>query len=304
MPDLAVIVVSWHVRELLRTCLFSLFEDLAESQLAAEVWVVDNASGDGTPELVAAEFPEVHLVAEQTNLGFVRANNNALRVILARQEDVPRYFWLLNPDTEVRAGSSELLLRALASEPQAGVVGPQLLNADGSLQPSAFRFPGLAQLAFDLGYLPARLYGSSLNGRYPRRCYERGKPFQVDHPLGAAMMVRRDAIAQVGLLDEGYWMYCEEIDWCWRMQRAGWNAYCVPRARVVHYGGQSSSQVRVGSFANLWTSRARLYSQHHNAATHRLARSLVRLEMRRRLKKATGEMADACRQVLQAWECG
>jgi GT2 family glycosyltransferase len=116
------------------------------------------------------------------------------------------------------------------------------------------------------------------------------------------MMIRVEAIDEVGLMDEGYHMYCEEIDWCWRMHRSGWEALCMPTARVVHHAGKSTSQVPVSSFLNLWTSRARLYARHHGPLTWRLARALVRLGMRRRMQRAAPEMATACQRVIQAWE--
>jgi N-acetylglucosaminyl-diphospho-decaprenol L-rhamnosyltransferase len=106
----------------------------------------------------------------------------------------------------------------------------------------------------------------------------------------------------VGLLDEGYRMYCEEIDWCWRMHEAGWHALCAPAAEVIHHAGRSTSQVPIPSFVNLWTSRARLYARHHGPLTWRLARAMIRLSMRHRMKIASPEMAEACRDVIQAWQ--
>jgi GT2 family glycosyltransferase len=285
-PDLAVVIVSWNVRELLADCLHSLFDDLAQSRLKAVVWVVDNGSTDGSPEMVARAFPAVRLITSEENLGFAAGNNLALREISNPKSQIPRYVWLLNPDTEVQVGATTALISALESNSDAGVAGAKLLYSDGSLQQSAFRFPGLLQLAFDLFPLPARFYETSLNGRYPRRLYEGQAPFPVDHPLGAAMMVRAETIAEVGLLDEGFWMYCEEIDWCWRMRQAGWLACCVPAAQVVHHAGRSTEQVRATSFAALWRSRLRLYDKHYPPSKRRLARWLVRLGMRWQMRQA------------------
>ncbi len=305
MPHLAVVIVSWNVRDLLAACLRSLFADLDLSGLEAQVWVVDNASTDGTPEMVAETFPAVHLIASQENLGFAAGNNLALKAILRNSQFAIRNsppVWLLNPDTEVQPGATVALVDFMERTPQAAVAGAKLLYADGSLQQSAFRFPGLVQLVFEFFPLPPRFYDTSLNGRYPRRLYEGDSPFPVDHPLGAAMMVRREAIEQVGLLDEDFWMYCEEIDWCWRLRKAGWQAYCVPAARVIHHAGQSSGQIRIPSFVNLWTSRARLYARHHGPITRWLAQALVRAGMRRRMQKASPEMIVACQQVIRAWD--
>jgi N-acetylglucosaminyl-diphospho-decaprenol L-rhamnosyltransferase len=302
-PHLAVVVVSWNVRGLLTACLRSLLADLASTELQTEVWVVDNGSTDDTPQMVAEAFPDVHLVASRENLGFVRGNNRALNEILDREAPPVDYFWLLNPDTEVQPGATAALIAALEAHPQAGIVGPKLLYPDGSLQHSAFRFPGLAQLLFELFPLPARLYDTRLNGRYPRRLYEGTAPFTVDHPLGASMLVRSQAIDDVGLMDEGFFMYCEEIDWCWRMRETGWRALCAPAAHVIHHAGQSSGQVRASSFANLWKSRAVLYARHHVPLKRHLAGILVRIGMKRRMRQTSSpEMLAACQQILQAWE--
>ncbi len=303
MPDLAVVIVSWNVRELLASCLHSLFVDLASSDGRSSVWVIDNASTDGTPEMVTECFPQVQLVAQDENLGFSAGNNVVLSRLTHESPPTgsPSYLWLLNPDTEVKPGAAATLIRALDRHPQAGMVGAKLLYPNGLLQHGAFRFPGLAQLAFELFPLPQHLYETRLNGRYPTHFYQKADPFRVDHPLGASMMVRADAVADVGLLDERYRMYCEEIDWCWRMQRAGWTRLCAPAAEVIHHGGQSTSQVPIPSFVDLWTSRARLYARHHGSTTWLLAQAMVRAGMRRRMESAEPEMVEACRDIIRAW---
>jgi N-acetylglucosaminyl-diphospho-decaprenol L-rhamnosyltransferase len=278
MRDLVVLIVNWNVRNLLRACLNSVLADLATSGLEAEVWTVDNASHDGSPEMLRAEFSQVCLLASQENLGFAGGNNLALRQLDAT--DPPRYTLLLNPDTIVRPGALRTLVDFMEDHPGVGVAGARLFYGDGSFQHSAFGFPGLWQILFDLYPLPARLYPSRLNGRYPRRWYERGEPFPVDHPLGAAMLVRWQVIRQVGFFDQEFHMYCEEIDWCMRIKRNGWKVYCVPQAEITHYEGQSARQIRSASFANLWRSRRRLYDKHYNPVKNCLARCLVRAGMR------------------------
>jgi N-acetylglucosaminyl-diphospho-decaprenol L-rhamnosyltransferase len=301
MLRLAVVIVSWNVRDLLRTCLQSLFADLEQSGLETQVWIVDNDSTDGSPQMVAESFPTANLVVSDENLGFVRANNRVLREIQDATPH-PKIIWLLNPDTQVLPGATVALLSALRADPQVGVVGPKLLYPDGSLQHSAFRFPGLIQLAFELFPFPARLYDTPLNGRYPRHCYASAKPFPVDFTLGASMMIKSAVITDVGMMDEGFFMYCEEIDWCWRMRKASWHICCAPDARVIHHAGQSSGQARVASFINLWKSRARLYARHHGPLTLRTAKLLIRVGMQRRMRDVSPEMVAACQQVIQAWE--
>jgi N-acetylglucosaminyl-diphospho-decaprenol L-rhamnosyltransferase len=302
MLHLAVVIVSWNVWELLAACLQSLFADVKRAGLEAQVWVVDNASADGTPEMVTEAFSAVRLIANKENLGFAAGNNRALREISNLQSPIPEYIWLLNPDTKVLPGATAALLSVLKTHPKVGMVGAKLLYPNGSLQHSAFRFPDLVQLIFEFFSLPARLYDTPLNGRYPRRLYDGEAPFSVDHPLGAAMMVRADVLSQVGLMDEGYWMYCEEIDWCWRIRKAGWQILCAPAARVIHHAGQSTAQVPTSSFVNLWVSRARLYARHHGPPTRRLAQALVCAGMRRRMRRGSPEMVAACQRVIRAWE--
>jgi GT2 family glycosyltransferase len=202
----------------------------------------------------------------------------------------------------IRPGTLRALVDFLRSTPRAGVAGANLVNPDGSPQECAFEFPGLWQAALDL-FPPSgpwqRLSKSRLNGRYPRRLFERGEPFRIGHPLGAACLARGEAVSQVGLLDEGYHMYCEEIDWAWRMRRAGWLAYCVPTAEVIHYGGQSARQARDEAFVNLWRSRKRLYERHHGRLTAAIVGGLVRLAMSRRAR--FGASPEPYLEVARLW---
>lgn len=295
--DLAIIIVSWNVHELLAACLRSLQTELANSDVTAEVWVVDNASTDGSAEMVRQKFPHVRLIASQANLGFAGGNNAALRAI-GFTEDIsgptddhtvsaalPQAVLLLNPDTEVQPGALAALYNFLVKTPQAGVVGAQLVYSDGTFQHSAFAMPGLWQLAIELLPGPGRLVESRLNGRYPRADYEQGQPFKIGHPLGAAMLVRREAILAVGLLDEGFHMYVEEVDWGKRIHQAGWQAYCVPQAVITHWGGQSTGQIKMSSFLNLWRSRYRFYHKHYSPIKRWLAAQIVRWGMRRKLQQ-------------------
>lgn len=299
MTDLAIIIVNWNVRDLLVTCLHSIRADLANSNLTVQIWVVDNGSSDGSVAMLRRDFPEVHLIANDRNLGFAGGNNAALRAIgfsdysqssaassTHSAEILPAAVLLLNPDTELHPGALQSLVDFLRRTPQAGIAGAQLLFGDGSFQHSVFDFPGLWQLAIELLPGPGRLVESRLNGRYPRRLYEQGKPFKVGHPLGAAMCVRREAIAQAGLLDEQYHMYVEEVDWSKRIQTAGWQAYCVPAAKITHLGGQSSSQIKTTSFVNLWRSRRRFYDKHYSPPKVWLARQIVRVGMCRLANQA------------------
>ncbi len=292
---LSVIIVSYNVCDLLRRCLQSVDASsrLTSDWLSVDVTVVDNASSDGSAQMVAAEFPHVHLIASPDNLGFPRANNLALRHLGfgddRDQRAAPDFAMLLNPDTEIVDDALGKMAAFLRDHPQAGACGPRLHYADGSLQHAAFAFPGLAQLFFDLFPLADvpvvrrllhRLLDSRLNGRYPRRQWLGAVPFPVGFVLGAALMARAESVRKTGLLDEGYFMYCEEMDWCLRMQAAGLPVCAVPTAQIIHHEGRSSGQVRWKSFERLWASRFRFFRQHrrlYSADFHLCLRNLLHL---------------------------
>ncbi len=341
---LAVVVVSYNVRELLSRCLRSVLASAQRSSgwLHVDVVVVDNASADGSASMVAEAFPQVHLMALDVNLGFAGGNNRALRALgLGRPGEQapearlpeaapilpsPDFVLLLNPDAQVVDDALGRMAAFLRDRPQAGACGARLSYPDGRFQHGAFRFPGPVQVALDIlpleqvpglsRLLPA-LLDSPLNGRYPRFLWDAGAPFPVDFVLGAALMVRRETILDVGLLDEGYFMYCEEMDWCLRMHRAGWTVHAVPMARVIHHQGASSRQTHWPNFVHLWTSRARFYARHADRfppGTRATIRALLGLGLawRRRLAwqgfaqgRVDGMALDAelaaYRAVAQAW---
>ncbi len=301
MIDVAVVIVSWNVRDYLVKCLRSVYAELERTGLSGAVFVVDNASTDGTAELVQHLFPNVHLIQNEDNPGFAKANNQGMRAAAAYE---PRYYFLLNPDTVVHPGALQALVACLEERPDAGMAGARLMYGDGRFQHSAFYFPGLLQLAFDLFPMPARLYNSRWNGRYPKSLYHRDKePFQIDHPLGATMLVRADVAEATNGFDESFRMYCEEIDWSWRVQAAGWKIYAVPRAEIIHYGGESTRQVPAQSVIDLWSSRARLYRQIHGRFRAGLAARLVALGMKKKAARAKDpEMKRAYEEISRIWQ--
>lgn len=288
-PALAVVLVTWNVRDLALDALDTLFADLESHGPAdSQVWVVDNASHDGTVEAIARRFPQAHLLASEENMGFAAGNNLALRAMgfgRLTGDALPRAVYLLNPDTRSTAGATSALYQALLAAPGVGLVGAQLCYEDGSFQHSAFMFPGLRQLWAEFFPLPGRLIEGRFNGRYPRSLYAAGRPFRIDFPLGATMMLRREVIEATGLFDEAFALYCEEIDWAWRIRKAGWQALCVPAARVMHLEGRSSAQARPASILRLWRSRARLYRKHYPTWRERAARRLAVLGLQRRLRR-------------------
>ncbi len=281
--NLGIAIVSFNTRDLLRECLAS----LRDVTLPLRVVVVDHASRDGSAAMVRSEFPHVELLARSDNPGFAGGTNSALRRLgfCAEAVDGPAcdLALLLNPDTVVYPGAIETLNEFLCKHPRVGMVGPRLLNPDGTIQPAAFRFPTLSMTALDLfppgEALPGRLYNSWWHGRYPQ---EHGdQPFPIDHPLGACILVRRAVIEQIGLLDEGYFMYAEEVDWCLRAQRAGWAIWQIPQAHVTHVGGAATSQFRARMQVALYASRLRFFERHYGRSRTMAHRLIIRAGMLR-----------------------
>ena len=280
MARVSALVVAYNTRDLLLEALDSL---AAEPDL--QTIVVDNASSDGSVEAVAARFPEVRLIASKTNLGFAAGTN------LAAREARGDFLLLLNPDAALCPEALARLLGLMASRPRAAAVGPALVYPDGRRQDSAFRFPGLAQVALDLFPVP-RLAGSRLNGRLAAA----DEPVQVDHPLGACMLIRRQAWDDIGPLDEGYFMYVEEVDWCRRARRRGWEIWHDPRALVRHRAGAATSQQPEAMFAHLWRSRLRYYQRFHGPAYNRMVHLLVRLGMAAAARRARADHSELARR--------
>lgn len=303
--ELAVVMVTWNVRELALQALDSLFADLNAHGPSADIYVVDSNSSDGTAEAIESAFPQVHLIQSEHNLGFGAANNVALRQIGFCDGDVelPRAVYLLNPDTITQPGATRSLFDALLAQPRWGLCGARLTYGDGSFQHSAFAFPGLRQLWIEFFPTPGRLIESSFNGRYSRRLYESGKPFPVDFVLGATMMLRREVVQQTGMFDEGYFMYCEEIDWARRIHDSGWEVYCVPSAHVVHLAGKSSTQVRPASIVYLWESRLRLFEKYYPRWKLLLARKMIAVGMARKIRQARNlpDSSNANEAVIEAY---
>lgn len=283
--DLAVVIVNWNGRDLLARCLNSIAE--TASNLACEVWVVDNGSTDGSSAMVREQFPWVRLVASEQNLGFAGGNNLALRIILGlevRASEVggrfpvlpsqpPEYLLLLNPDTVVQPGAFQALLGFMRRNPHVGVSGALLLNEDRSFQASYVPFPTLRQEFLILSGLGRKRYGEA----YPSAGVQQSRVSRdnVDYVVGACMLARTQAVHEVGLLDEGFFMYSEEVDWCYRFRAAGWAVgYCAD-ALIVHLGGASTRQVRPQMLAELYHSRVRFLRKHYGPSAALGLRALL-----------------------------
>lgn len=254
--DVAFVVVSYNGRELLRSCLESIFQYAGSH--AFEVVVVDNASSDGSPEMVRVEFPGVVIVEAGHNLGFAAANNLGLA-----RTSAPLVF-LLNPDTEITSGCLDALTRVLDQRPDVAIAAPLLTNDDGSLQYSIRRFPTIrgqfAELLF-LHRVAARLGVAVGEVDYVADHYARD--LDAEWVTGAAMLVRRAAFERIGGFDEDFFLYSEEKDLCYRMREVGGRTTFVPESRVRHSGAGSGSSEWL--FAELTKSRVLFWVKHRSA---------------------------------------
>jgi GT2 family glycosyltransferase len=243
--DVSAVIVSWNTRDILRGCLRSVFEQTKEVSL--EVFVVDNNSHDGSAEMVRVEFPQVKLIANAQNRGFAAACNQGIRAGSAR------YTLLLNPDTIVLDDAISRCVRYADLHADVGVVGCQVLENEDRISPTGFSFPSPSNVFLALSGLSRVFPRSQIFGRPELSWWDRNSEREVDVVTGMFMLVRREAIAQVGLMDEAYFVYAEEADWCYRFSQAGWRRVFTPCARIVHLdgGAKSTSQASKKMFVQL-----------------------------------------------------
>ncbi len=260
--DVTVAIVNWNTRDELRECIASALRHYRD--FTYEIVVVDNASADGSAEMVRREFPEVRLIENRENAGFAVANNQIMR------EAKGRHILLLNSDTITVDNSVKLLIDYADQHPRAGIVGGRLLNRDGSFQASHARFPSL---------WTEFLLTTGLGKRFIQPSYpsygEVEEPCQADWVGGAFLLARSEAIDEVGMLDEAFFMYSEETDWCYRMKKKGWEVHHLPPAKVVHLLGASSAKSEEPLLRRLVLSRVKFYSKHNNALLSMVYRAFL-----------------------------
>lgn len=249
--ELSAIIVNWNTRELLRRCLAAVQTTV---RTPCELFVVDNGSSDGSPAMVREQFPSAVLIANAENRGFAVAVNQALARATGRA------LLLLNSDAEVQPGAVDTLVRFLDTNPRAGICGPRLRNGVGQVQLSFGACPTVwREAARKWVWNP--LAQSRQGARFLEWRYRR--PARVDWVLGACFMIRRDTITQIGSLDERFFFYFEEVDWCLRARRAGWEVRLVPDAEVIHLGGQSAARDPQRLARERRKSQRRFYEKHH-----------------------------------------
>lgn len=224
--DLSIIIINWNTRQLLLDCLASIKATVRE--LTYEIWVVDNCSSDDSVSAVQNSYPEVRLIANRENLGFAKANNQALSRMAGR------YALLLNSDTVLTEQAVARLWRFMEDNQRVGIACGQLLNQDGSLQNSFANFPSVSAL-----FCNETLLRLLFPKRFPSKLQKYDTPLVVESCIGACMMIRKEAMEEVGLLDERYFFYMEETDWAKTMGEAGWQSCFIPDAKIYHLQGKS-----------------------------------------------------------------
>ncbi len=267
MSDVSIVIVNYKVRPLVERLLDSIYAHVRGVNF--EVFVVDNASGDGIADAVRGRWPQVRVIANGDNRGFAAACNQGIR------EAMGRHVLLLNPDTELVEDCVTPLVRFADAHPQAGVVGCRILNPDRTLQPSVFAFPELAsQIAvlFKLHHLFPQLPPVR---RYFRRDFDYAKEQQADQVLGACFLMTRAALDMIGMLDERYFIWFEEVDYCRMSKNAGLEIWYTPQTQIIHHGGQSFAQVFAPRRQRFYDdSLAKYMRKHHGVAASLVIRTL------------------------------
>ncbi|MFN3689562.1 MAG: glycosyltransferase family 2 protein [Fimbriimonadales bacterium] len=266
MPTLSICIVNWNTRDLLRACLRSIYRYPPPEPF--EVIVVDNASADGSAAMVTREFPQATLISNTANLGYAHGNNQAL------QRAQGEFVLLLNPDTEVFETTLGNALAFLRAHPEAGAIGAKQLFPDGRVQPSIRGFPTPANLLFEITGL-ARLFPRSRRlGGYRMRWFTYATLAEVDQPMATFLMTRRAVIEQVGLMDEAFPLFFNDVDWCYRIKQAGWKIYFVPEVQILHHGGASTRQVRLSAIRESHRALEAFYRKHYRAQLNPLLYAL------------------------------
>jgi hypothetical protein len=265
--DVSIIIVNWNTCDIIRDCLKSIYEQTCD--ITFEVIVVDNASSDSSVTMVRAEFPRLILIENTENRGFAAANNQGIAIANGR------YNLLLNPDTVILDGAIQKSVIFAEQQPTCGVVGIRNDRPDGTLVKNCFQFASIQNMMISLFGLHRLFPRNRFLGRERMTWWDYLTTRQVDVVAGCFMLVRREAIDLVGGMDEEYFMYGEEMDWCWQLQRAGWKTFYYPEARIMHYGGMSATQNPVGMQVEQQKSYLRFIGKRQGPIARHVARILL-----------------------------
>jgi len=270
MVDLGIIIVNWNTRDLLQRCLETVYA--SQGDFTYSVVVVDNASDDGSPQMVQEHFPQAILIASEENNGYPRGNNIGLRALGYHgvgdvDADAPRYALLLNPDTEVPPDSLAQMVQFMDSRPDIGVAGPKLILPDGSLDRACRRGFPTPEVAFYHYSGLAKIFPDSERfGRYNMTFASVDQELEVDSVVGAYMQIRKECVEQVGLMDETFFMYGEDLDWAFRIKQAGWKVWYYAPVTVYHVKRAASRKSKRAQF-EFWRAMLIFYRKHFRATT-------------------------------------
>lgn len=264
MIDLTISIVNHKNRALLEPLLDSI---LAQTRgITYEIYVVDNASQDGSVEMVREQFPQVNLICNTSPEGFAANNNKVLRQARGR------YCILLNDDMLLVNNALAHMVSVMDANPSAGAIGCKLLNEDGSLQRSCWRgFPSPRTLLIDLFYLSKVFPRAAWVRDFEATLHDSDCPIEVDYLLGACLLIRQEVVRQVGLLDESFFMFLEETDWCYRIKEAGWQILWAPQGEIIHYGQQSVSKNPERFVPLLYRNYGKFSRKHNNKRPNLMA---------------------------------
>jgi len=263
MLKISIVIVNWNTRAMLKQCLESVFQQTTAS---FEIFVVDNASGDGSGEMVLHDFPAVRLIQNPDNRGFAAANNQALR--LASGE----YILLLNPDTIILDNAIDRMLVYMDQAPDVGAASCKLLNGDLTLQKSVGNFYSFWATLLENRLIPKLVPNNQFLAKKYVAFWDHTTRREIDWARGAVLLVRQQVLQQIGLLDEQFYIYGEEIDWCWRIKQAGWKIMVLPEAEIIHFGKAASSQRHTEMFIQNYKSFYILLKKHYPVYSYWLYR--------------------------------
>lgn len=252
---LSICIVNWNTRDLLKACLHSI-ERYPPAE-PYEVLVVDNASTDGSAEMVRTQFEWVKLIANSENRGYAGGNNQALT------QAQGEFILLLNPDTEIHPETFSKALAFMRHHPEVGAIGAKQVFPDGRIQPSLRAFPTPLPLLCEVLGLAKLFPKCPVFGAYRYGWFDYDRPIEVDQPMGTFLLVRRAVVAQVGLMDESFPLFFNDVDWCYRIKQAGWKIMFVPSVVITHHGGASTSQVRLEAIRESHRALERFYEKHY-----------------------------------------
>jgi len=267
MIDVTIIIVNWNTKDLLHNCLKSIDEQAGAIEY--EVIVIDNASTDGSAAMVRSQFPNARVISNDTNRGFAAANNQGMAIAQGR------YVLLLNSDTIVLNNAIEKTVDFADTTHDTAVIGCRVLNPDRSLQPTCFMYPSILNMILSSSYLYKLFPNNRFFGRERMTWWGRSDVREVDVVTGCFMLVRREAIKQAGMMDEDFFMYGEETDWCYRFKKTGWKNIFMPDAEIIHLGGQSSRKIAVEMSLQLRGSILYFIGKHKSRLEYVLACFLV-----------------------------